>query len=666
MTLSATSLPVLLLLPWAALWWLGGLGLTRAIFHVEPDEEWLVASALGWVAQIWLANLAARVLPMPLAFWVSAAATFLAGGLALALTGAWRTAWRMKIPWLSGLIFAAITLAFYGISRGMAIFDDFQHLATISLIAAGNFPPRFALDPAVIFGYHHFLQLFAAQVVRVGSLFPWVAVDIGRSLSFGLAVMLAVAFARRLTGSTLAGVLGGVMVAFGSGTRWLLLLLPPGLLSALSKSVHLIGSGAGSGTSLSEALLSTWAVEGAGPLPFPFAFANGIFPPGVIQAHTANGLIPFVIIFLLLLTFDRWRNWGGAILSTLLVSVWGLLGEAELPGILLGWGLVALAYALRSRSLRLPRSLWVWLSVVVAGSVIGCLEGGALTDILSKALEKLSGAPPSASYQTVGFTFSWPPVVVSSHLGVLSLFNPAQAVVALLELGPVLLILPLALTWGWRALRVQRWYEAATAATILGMLLMVFVQFTGSTGVRNTPRLYVFMPLLAALAVPLAWLWAGRHSSRVQVLTALLGLVTVTGGFVMAGIELPAIQRPVYSYFLTPLDAQMSRAYWNRLTPDALIFDPTPYRAPVVFGRPTDSSYTWYQTKPQWDSLTRSPDPAGLHAAGFQYVYLDNRYWDQLDPQWQQALSGGCVRQIDQVTDRQGNFRRLLDVSACR
>lgn len=441
MTLSESSLPVLLLLPWAALWGLGGFGLTRALFRLPPREEWLVAAALGWVTQNWLANLVAQVLPMPLAFWISALAIFLAGGLALGLSGEWKTAWRIKLPVYPILSFVVITGVFFAISRGMAIFDDFQHLATISIMAAGNFPPHFALDPTVIFGYHHFLQLFAAQVMRVGSLFPWVAVDTGRALSFGLAVMLSALYARRVTGNTLAGMLGGMMVAFGSGTRWLLLLLPAALVNALSKNIHLIGSGAGSGATLSDALVNTWAVEGAGPLPFPFAFANGIFPPGVIQAHTANGLIPFVIIFLLLLTFNRWRNWGGAVISTVLISIWGLLGEAELPGILLGWGLVTVAYALSYHSLRLPRILWVWLSVVVAGSLIGFLEGGALTDILAKAFEKIIGAPPSPSYQTVGFAVSWPPVIVSSHLGVLSLINPAQALVALLELGPVLLVL---------------------------------------------------------------------------------------------------------------------------------------------------------------------------------------------------------------------------------
>lgn len=666
MTLSESSLPVLLLLPWGILWVLGGYGLVRAILRLQADEEWLVAVALGAMVENWLANLIARVLPMPAAFWVSALGVFLAGGLALALTGEWRTVWRVKLPALPILAFALITAIFFGISRGMAIFDDFQHLATISLMASGDFLPHFALDPTVMFGYHHFLQLFAAQVVRVGSLFVWVAVDAARSLSFGLAVMLAAAYTWRITGSGVAGALGGMMIAFGSGARWLLLLLPAGLVAALNPSVHLIGSGAGSGASLSQALLGNWAVEGAGPLPFPFAFANGIFPPGVVQAHTANGLIPFVIIFLLLLTFDRWRNWGGAVLSAILISTWGLLGEAEIPGILLGWGLVALASAIRCRSLRLPRTLWVWLGVVAAGCLIGVLEGGALTDILSKEAQKISGAPVSASYQTVGFAFSWPPVIVSSHLGVLSLFDPGQALVALLELGPVLLALPLVAAWGWKAFRAQRWYEAGTAATTLGMLLMVFVQFTGSTGVRNTPRLYVFMPLLAALAVPLTWLWLRQRSSQVKVVAALLGLVTMMGGFVMAGIQLPAMQRPVYSYFITALDARMSRAYWNRLAPGALVFDAMPPRPAVVFGRPTDSSYTWYQTKPEWEALVKSPDPVHLSAAGFHYAYIDKQYWEQIDPTFQKALSGGCVKPIQRIDGPQGDFRLLLDVSACR
>lgn len=134
----------------------------------------------------------------------------------------------------------------------------------------------------------------------------------------------------------------------------------------------------------------------------------------------------------------------------------------------------------------------------------------------------------------------------------------------------------------------------------------------------------------------------------------------------MFGIQLAAIQSPVYSYFITPLDAQMTKAHWNRLETGALIFDPSPARGTTVLGRPTNSAYTWYATKPEWEALRSAPDPVQLRAAGYRYVYLDNGYWDEIGLTYQKQFTQPCVKQIDEVVDGQNNFRRLLDIDACQ
>jgi hypothetical protein len=672
MTISSNNLSVLLLLPWAVLWVVGGVWLARGAFRLRLDEEILVGIALGWIGQNWLANLLAQVIPIPLAFWLSCGIVFLSGALATGLRLGWRELVRWPVRWGTAwllLVLVGIVFISYEIGRGMAIFDDFVHVPTASVMATGDIPPHFILDPTVVFGYHHFLLLFSAQLIRLGSLMPWLAVDVGRAISFGLAVVLAGLFAQRVTRSVFGGFLGGAAVAFASGSRWLLLLFPPALVAWLGKSVHLIGSGAGSGATLPDALANFWAVEGAGPVGFPFAFANGIYPAGVVQLHNANGLTGFVIIFVLLLTFNRWRSLLGGGLSAVLLSVWGLLGEAELPAFALGWVVVGLACLVANRGKpivrRIPGLLWTWLGVMVFGGLIGLLEGGAWTDILLKQIQRLSGHTGGISYQTIGFQLVWPPAIVSSHLGVLSLLDPRALVVALFELGPLLLVFPLLAAWGVKAFRAGRWYEAASAATAVVMALTVFVQFSGSTGVRNTPRLYTFMPLLAAFSVPLVWVWVAHRPAVTKMLVAGLALVTLTGGLVMFGIELVAIQRPVYSYYLTVLDARMTREFWNQLEPGVLVFDPIPSRAPTVLGRPTDSNLTWYQSKPEWEALRAAPDPIRLRAAGFRYAYLDNGYWNGLPASIQQALSVGCVKMTGEVTDNQGNFRRLLDLSRC-
>lgn len=663
MTLSTTSFSLLYLLPWAALWILGGLWLVRAAFRLQPNEEWIIGIAVGFIAQNWLANLLSWVVPTPAEFWAAAVIIFLAG-LVAALRGG-RDFFKMSFsPWVL-LAFGVLMLIHYSISRGMAIFDDYAHLPTVSIMAAGDLPPHFSLDPGVFYGYHHFLLLFSAQLVRVGGMAPWSALDAGRTLAFGVTVMLAYLFALRVTRSHLGGLAAGLMMVFGSGTRWLLMLLPPGLVVRLTQTVKMLGSGAGSGPTLQAALSNTWAVEGAGPLGFPFAFANGIYPAGIIYSFYVNGLLPFANIILLLLTFNRWRGWLGAVLSAVLISVWGLLGEVELVAIIAGWGLVTLVYIIQHRSLRLPRSLWVWLGVIAAGSLVGFLGGGAWTDMLGKAFVRLTGGSAPASYQTVGFTLA-PPAIVSSHLGVLSMFDPRELLVGLLEMGPVLLVFPLLVIFGLKAYRAGRWYEAATAATALVMVSALFVQFTGSTGVRNTSRLYVFMPYLAVFAVPLVWIWSRRRAAWLQGLAAGLGGLVMLGGAVMFGVSLTAIQRPVYSYFITPLDVQMTRAYWNRLEPGALVFDPDPSRGTTVLGRATNSSYTWYHAKPEWEALRDAPEPVKMRAAGFRYLYLDQSYWEAIGSNGQQALSNGCVTTLAEYADGEGRFRRLMDLQACQ
>ncbi len=662
---SETLLNMLLLLPWSALWLLGGIWLSKATFRLRPNEEMLVGIALGWFVQNWLVNFLVRVMPFSAACWAAAGGVFLAGLLVLGLRSGWKALIQVSVSPLQMILLGAVVLVSFEINRGLAIFDDFAHLPTVSTMAAGDIPPHFSLDPQISYAYHYFLLLFSAQLIRIAGMMPWLALDAGRALSFGLAVMLAGVWTQRLTRSPIGGFVGGAFLAFGSGTRWLMLILPSGIVAWLGRGVQMQGSGIQSGPTMAEALLNAWTIEGGGPVPFLFAFANGIYTPGVITSMGANGAAVFVLIFLLLLTFNRWQGKAGPVLTIILISVWGLLGEAELVGIAAGWALVVLAYGIKYKTFQLPRGLAVWVFVIAAGCLIGLLSGGAWTDVLAGWIRRVSGGPAEASYQSIGFTLA-APAIVSSHLGVLSLLNPSQLLVALFELGPVLLVYPLLAAWGIKAFRLRRWYEAATAATALVMLLMVFVQFTGSTGVRNTPRLYVFLPLLACFAVALAWIWAARRSQAVKVLVAGLGLISMMGGVLVTGTELFAIQRPVYSYFLTALDARMTRQYWDQLEPGAMVFDAEPSRSVMIFGRPSDAAYSWYQFKPGWEELRRNPDPYRLNAAGFGYLYLDEPYWDDIGLQKQQAFSGSCVKMIAEYTDPLIGYRRLYDLRSCR
>lgn len=643
---------------WSVLWLAGGYGIARFAFRIPRGEQIITGIALGLVVETWLANLLSLVLPAIPAFWIAAGLTLLIG--LLFSLGRPATDWfNIAFPWGQLICLGLVVYIFTAISRGLAIYDDYAHLPTLSMMAAGDLPPHFALDPKVSYGYHYFLMLFSAQVMRLGGMYPWNALDLARGLSFGLMICLTYLWVRRLTFSNLGGLMGALMAAFGMGTRWIILLLPESAINWLGKGMELLGSGRLTGATLYEAINRTWGIEGAGPIGYPFAFANGIVSPGVMN-HGPNGSIGTVIALLLLLLFNRWRGWRGAVITVILFATSLLISEAGMFLLIGAFGVIIIVEIIRKRKLVLPRSLWVWVGILAAGCLIGFLQGGALKDIAAGALD-----PEAASYQTVAFRLIWPPEIVSSHLGVLSLIKPNQLLVALLELGPSLLVFPLLVVFGWKALCASRWYEAALVLSGVLSLLMIIVEFAGSTGVRNTSRLYQFSGLCLSFCVPLGWMYVRRRSDTHKSAAVGLAAVTMFGGIMLAGIQIPAMQQPVYSYFLSDLDVQMERDYWNRLEPDVLVFDPIVSRAATIFARGSNSGYTWYKSKPEWEKLLESPDPYALNTGGYSYAYFDQKSWDEIPLPAQKKFNDPCVKIVKEVEDWRHDFRKLINIKEC-
>jgi hypothetical protein len=651
-------------LVWAALWCIGGWLLVASLFRLRRNETALVGLAIGLILEVWLANLLAHALPIVLASWVSALLLCLAGvaaGIASGRRPLLTFSWPLAV--LLALLFVVFTL----IGRGLGIFDDYQNLPTISLMATGDVPPHFALNPSLNFGYHYFLLLFAAQLMRLGSMFPWTALDVARGLIMALPLLLAGLWAYRVTRSQLAAALSGAMLAFAGGARWLLLFLPQPLLGYVSAHVNLIGSAATSAPDLATALLGNWKIDGAGPLPFPFAFYTGINQP-YVMAYTGISGSGILILLVLLLIFTRGRYWTSALVSVALLAALAIANEIALLLLLLGFGIVIVVWLIRNQSWRLPRGLLSWTGVLVISGVFALLQGGLLTEI---ARSRLAAASGQTGYFDTSLSFIWPPAIVSAHFGSLSILNPSQLLAALVEIGPVVLVTPLVLIWAWKSFRLGRWYEAALIAASAGALLALFIQFKGPL-FTATPRLMSGWFLGCILyAVPLLWHWARGRRGSVQAIAASGGLVTCLSGLLLFGIQLPAMQKPVLATFITPMDARMAQNHWNQLPPKSLIFDPTVYRAPTVFGRFTLSSPSWYAPDPKWEALSKAPTLSGLRAARFDYAYFNKDYWDALTPQEQAGFGAACVKQVDEVDgihsehDYARDFRRLLDISKC-
>ena len=458
------------LLGWAALWTAGGWMLAASLFRLRRRETAMVGLGIGLVLQTWLANLLAHGLQFLMAAWLSALLVLLAGGLSAL---AFRRNLRFEISISQWVWLGALTLLFNATGRGLGIFDDYQNLPTLSIMAAGDVPPHFALNPSLNFGYHYFLLLFAAQFMRLGNMFPWSALDLGRGLILALPLMLAALWAYRFTRQCMAGALTAFMLAFAGGARWLMLLLPQAWLNHISSNITLIGSGADTASNLSQALLTNWKIDGGGPVSFPFAFYTGINQP-YVMGYTGISGSAILVMLLLLLTANRLRHWSAGILTAVLIASLALINEIAFLLIGFGFVLAALLWMIANQSYKLPRGLFAWIGIMIGAVLAAVLQGGMLTEIVRT---RFFSGPEGASYFDTSPSFIWPPVIVSAHLGSLSIFNPSQLFAALCEIGPVILVTPLVFLWARKSFRLGKWYEAALCLASFGSLIALFVNF---------------------------------------------------------------------------------------------------------------------------------------------------------------------------------------------
>jgi hypothetical protein len=657
-------LEVLTLVVWAIPWIAGGMLLAMGVFRLRRGELAIVGFSLGLVIEIWLANLLAQLVTVPMAFWMASFGILLVGALAAGVQGNWQIPALRPWTWLA---LVALAFLFNAIGQGLGVFDDYQNLPTVSLMAAGDVPPHFALDPSLRFGYHYLLLLLAAQIMRLGNILPWTALDLARGLILALPLVLVAHWAYRLTGRWLVACLTCVVFALAGGTRWLLLLLPASWVARISDQITLIGSASSSAPSLAEAMISPWKIDGAGPIPFPFAFYSGVNQP-YIMLYTGIAGSGVLILMLLLLTATRWQNRGGAIVTVVLMA--SLAIANEIAFLLVGIGIVLSALvgvALRPNRVR-TRDAAMWLGVSLAALAVATMQGGMLTEVMKSGF---SHSAASASYFDPTPTLVWPPGIVSAHMGALSVANPLQLLVAVLEIGSIVLVTPAVLIRGWRAIRRGHWLEAGIIASSVGLLGAMFLSFKGPLFTAAPRLLSGWLFVCSLYFVPLVWAWSAKRSDPWRMGAIAVGAAGCLGGLVLLATQLAAIQRPVYSTFITQLDASVAEDHWNQLEAGALVFDPLVYRAPTVLGRPTRSSPSWYSRSEDWERLRDSANPFELRHAGFAYMYIDGQYWEGLDPKQQERLADACIRQIGRVdgvrseTDYTKDFRLLLDIRAC-
>jgi len=658
-----SPLDLLLTLLLTASWGLGGWLLVRHAFHLRTHERLPGGLAAGFVLFISLSGLLAIVLPVPWIFWAAALLVLVAGLL---------TAWRSNVrPWLELgelrawpilLVLLGVTILYTLILRGQAIFDEYLHLPLISNMAAGDIPPHFYLNPDFYFAYHYGIQLYAASLVRLGGFFPWSAWDISRALAFAFTLTLGWLLLRRWTGSRMAATLGALLLGFGGGARWLLLLLPAPLLSWVSQHVHLEGTGWDTAPTLLEALRRNWVFEGGGPLPLPFAFHNGIFVPANFVLGS-TGALPFAIILLLLLLLPVRRfKPVGLVAWSLCFAALALAAEHWFAFLWLGIAISLGLAVLRRR--KWSSNLNQWALILAISAVLSLIQGGFITETARSLLTRLLGLP-AQSYHSFGFSLRWPPGLPSAHLGTLSLFNPGQLVALIAELGPALLLVVVLVRYLPHQLQRQRWLWSGLAiSALLSLVFPIFFRYGVDRSITRFPATALWTALL--LAFPLLWRSIPRWGWLLRLGLALGALSLVTGGVVILVTQLYSLPAEQYSYFIQNLDATASGEYWNSFPAQAQILDRVPERSVTLFGRITRASAGIYEPLPEWEAAIADPDPQRLVEAGYGCAYFDKLWWSSLTQEQQRRFGQPCVDVMDEWRSPDGqDYRVLMDLRGC-
>jgi len=667
-------------IPWlitALLWFIGGWLLATHAFKLEQRERPMVGLALGLIGYTFFANL--------LGHWLPANWAFILAGILMLLLGL-GFAWKGKRPildwhdltstWMQFLAFILITGAFQLISEGVALFDEPKNLTIISRMAAGDIPPHFYLNSDFYFRYHYGFQLFAATLMRIGGLFPWSSFDLAKAIAFALTLLLTSLLAQRFSSGKWAGPLAAFVVAFASGTRYLLLLIPQIQLARLDSAIHLIGTSQ-TGAPFSQALLQGWPLDGGPPTPIMMAYLNGIFP-SLTMLHAGSNILSSAIAILLLLVFPRIAHRLAWIPLGIVLALWGLAWESSYGLFALGGAVALLVWGIRgtrastaggNRFLVFIKSLVLhpgFLALAVSVPLV-LLQGGTLTETLRGAVfgGANAGIGVEGAVPAGGFSLRWPPAVFSAHLGALDILSPGQLLVALCELGVVILLTPWITVWAWRQFKTGDWSAGAMIfGAWVGLLAPLFLAYQAERDISRFSAfsMFVWTVFLTLMVVESS----GAVKPALQKIgAAALGLM-VFGGIVVTGMVMTGISQPQLGLDMNSQDSRILRDTWNRL-PEGAVIDRIPWRASVLTGLPTYSSVSGLERLDTWQALINNPTIAALKQNGYRYVFVDEIWWKAMSSEARAGLSQPCVVMVSQQDKpSHKSIRRLLDIENCQ
>ena len=658
------------LFPWLAvmaLCALGGWLLATHAFRLERGERLLAGIGLGVFPYLWLANLIGRWLSPEVAFSLPAIVVLLVG-----LAFAWKGErplldWKDLRVWELLLGGAAMLWLFTRLGKGLGVFDEYKNVSLISTMAAGDIPPHYFQNSTVYYTYHYGFQLLGASMMRLGGLFPWSAYDLSKALAGTYGILLAYLLGKRLIPHPSGGLAAALVMLFADGTRYLLLLLPPSLLVRLNPLITLQGNSAMIGVGLSRALIRPWDLEGGPPYPFAFAYTNGILAwPRFVGMQAGPSSLGLAIMLLIWLLASREKRRASLGILVVLFALWGLAWEASYALVGLA-GVLLAAYSLWRGAERAPTLSWV--SALALSAPLALLQGGTITQMARSLLFGANaGGANTEGVASLGFSLRWPPAIVSAHLGALRLTSPLELLAAFFELGPVILFTPWVTAWAWKRFRGGDWIAGVLGLSAwLGFLFPVFISYKADRDITRFAAhgllVWTFMLVLLLGEWPKRW-------SRLVKDGAVFGLALMTfGGVVISGTALTATTQAVLPDTMTELDARVAAQYWDALPEGSEVFDPAEWRATALTGRLTRATVPsdLRSLSPDWQALYDDPNAEKMLASGYQFVYIDEKWWETLSAESRASLSSPCVRVLADYTDDERAWsRRLIDLSACK
>lgn len=651
-------------IPWVVItifWMLGGWMLATHAFRLDRRERLIVGFGLGLVPYLWFANLVGH--------WASGTIAFGLAGILVLLIGiafAWRgerpiVSWRDFEVW--HLIIAGIIMVwvFTRIGSGLSWFDDRKNLAIISTMATGDIPPHFYMNSSFYFAYHYGFQLFGASMVRLGGMLPWNAFDFSKSIVGAYSILLTYLLGRRYIKNAWGGIVMAVVFTFAAGTRYLLLLLPGSILSKIDNvvKIKLVEQ------DFTTALLSGLESFTGPPFQFNIAYLNSIKSwPRFIALQAGPSSLAIVILILIWLLASRAKRSYSFLVLIILFSMWGLSWEATYGLFLIGGFVVTAIDLIRSRKIsaisQVSSAMFLSIPVII-------LQGGSITELLRKEIwgSVIEVAESSQVGQSVlGFSLRWPPAIPTTHLSPLHLSSPYKVLVALFELGPVVLFAPLLTIWAWRLYRKGDWtIGVLTVSSAIGVVIPIILSYRID---RDITRLMAYsIEVWTFLLVLFVFNYASRWAKQLKNLGIIALALIVFGGFVIAGTTLTAAARPTITYGFINLDSKISADLWDKLPPESEVFDPAQWRATVLTGRLTRSAISSNVPLPEWEDLRANPRLEDFLEKGYSYIYMDESWWMEMPPEGRDSLSNGCIQVVAEYHNDNGEFRRMVDITGC-